>query len=83
MGALAAITGGRGCGGIGGRVLLDSHLDTWDLEVDQDGGVRAVVVGGAVDVGVRSETHIVAGTVRGQTQRQPSVEVTAVGVQRT
>ena len=61
---------------------MDGHLgDTWDLEVDQDGGVSAVVVGGAVDVGVGSETHVVAGTVRGQAQGQPGVEVAAVGVQ--
>ena len=43
--------------------------------------MSAVVVGGAVDVGVGGEAHIVAGTVRGQAQAQPGVEVTAVGVQ--
>ena len=80
MGGLAAVTGGSG-GGIGGGVLWGSHLGTWYLEVDQDGGVRAVVVRGAVDVGVGSEAHVVAGTVRGQVQWQPSIEVAAVGVQ--
>ena len=79
MGGLATITGGSG--GIGGRVLWGSHLGTWHLEVYQDGGVRAVVVGGAVDVGVKSEAQIVAGAVRRQAQGQPGVEVAAVGVQ--